>query len=49
MHSPMATDCTSASLPQGGKLWRLRYEFDRKEKLLSIGHYLSVGVRPAGR
>ena len=29
--------------PPGGKLWRLRYEFDRKEKLLSIG------VRSSGR
>jgi Arm DNA-binding domain len=35
--------------PSGGKLWRLRYEFDRKEKLLSIGPYPSVGVRSAGR
>jgi hypothetical protein len=34
--------------PPGGKLWRLRYEFDRKEKLLSIGPYPSVGVRSAG-
>jgi hypothetical protein len=30
--------------PAGGKLWRLRYEFNRKEKLLSIGPYPSVGV-----
>jgi len=28
----------------GGKLWRLRYEFERKEKLLSIGPYPSVGL-----
>ena len=35
--------------PAGGKLWRLRYELERKEKLLSIGHYPSVGVRSAGR
>ena len=35
--------------PPGGKLWRLRYEFDRKEKLLSIGPYPSAGVRSAGR
>jgi integrase len=33
--------------PAGGKLWRLRYEFNRKEKLLSIGPYLSVGVAEA--
>jgi hypothetical protein len=35
--------------PPGGKLWRLRYEFDRKKKLLSIGPYPSAGVRSAGR
>jgi hypothetical protein len=28
----------------GGKLWRLRYEFERKEKLLSIGPCPSVGL-----
>jgi integrase len=33
--------------PAGGKLWRLRYEFVRKEKLLSIGPYPSVGVADA--
>jgi Arm DNA-binding domain len=33
--------------PAGGKLWRLRYEFERKEKLLSIGPYPSVGVADA--
>jgi len=33
--------------PAGGKLWRLRYEFERKEKLLSIGPYPSVGVAEA--
>jgi hypothetical protein len=31
----------------GGKLWRLRYEFERKEKLLSIGPYPLVGVAEA--
>src|SRR5450755_5154333 len=31
----------------GGKLWRLRYEFERKEKLLSIGPYPTVGVAEA--
>jgi NAD(P)-dependent dehydrogenase (short-subunit alcohol dehydrogenase family) len=31
----------------GGKLWRLRYEFERKEKLLSIGPYPSVGLAEA--
>jgi hypothetical protein len=33
--------------PAGGKQWRLRYEFERKEKLLSIGPYPSVGVAEA--
>ena len=31
----------------GGKLWRLRYEFERKEKLLSMGPYPSSGVAEA--
>ena len=31
----------------GGKLWRLRYEFDGKEKLLSLGPYPSVGLAEA--
>jgi hypothetical protein len=43
----MAADCTSASLPLAVKLWRLRYEFNREEKLLSIGTYSSVGVPEA--
>ena len=34
--------------PAGGKLWRLRYEFERKEKLLSIGPYSAVGLADAG-
>jgi hypothetical protein len=33
----------------GGKLWRLRYEFERKEKLLSIGPYPSVRTRRSAR
>jgi hypothetical protein len=33
--------------PAGGKLWRLRYELERKEKLLSIGPYPSVGLAEA--
>lgn len=28
--------------PAGGKLWRLRYRFDRKEKLLALGAYPDV-------
>lgn len=31
----------------GGKLWRLRYEFAGKEKLLSIGPYPDVGLAEA--
>ena len=38
--------------PAGSKLWRLRYEFGRKEKLLSIGPYpdvsLATGTRSTG-
>ena len=33
--------------PAGGKLWRLRYAFERKEKLLSIGPYPAVGLADA--
>ncbi len=30
--------------PAGGKLWRLRYEIDGKEKLLSIGPYPDISL-----
>jgi hypothetical protein len=43
---PTAADCTSTSRPPAAP-WRLRYEFERKEKLLSIGPYSSVGVAEA--
>jgi integrase len=33
--------------PAGSKLWRLRYEFGRKEKLLSIGPYPDVTLADA--
>lgn len=33
--------------PAGGKLWRLRYEFGGKEKLLSLGPYPDVGLADA--
>jgi integrase len=33
--------------PSGGKLWRLRYEFGGKEKLLSIGPYPDVPLAKA--
>jgi integrase len=33
--------------PTGGKWWRLRYKFDGKEKLLSLGVYPDVGLKDA--
>lgn len=33
--------------PAGGKWWRLRYRFDGKEKLLSLGTYPDVGLKLA--
>ena len=33
--------------PRGGKWWRLRYRFDDKEKLLSLGVYPDVGLKDA--
>src|SRR5208282_5541778 len=33
--------------PTGGKWWRLRYTFDGKEKLLSLGVYPDVGLKAA--
>lgn len=33
--------------PVGGKWWRLRYTFDGKEKLLSLGVYPDVGLKDA--
>ena len=33
--------------PAGGKWWRLKYRFDNKEKLLSLGVYPDVGLRDA--
>jgi len=33
--------------PAGGKLWRLKYRFDGKEKLLSLGTYPEVGLKEA--
>jgi integrase len=33
--------------PTGGKWWRLRYRFDGKEKLLSLGVYPDVGLKDA--
>ena len=33
--------------PTGGKWWRLRYRFDGKEKLLSLGVYPDVGLKVA--
>ena len=33
--------------PAGGKWWRLRYSFDGKEKLLSLGVYPDVSLKDA--
>lgn len=33
--------------PTGGKWWRLRYRFDNKEKLLSLGVYPDVSLKAA--
>jgi integrase len=33
--------------PTGGKLWRLKYRFDRKEKLLALGRYPDVSLAEA--
>lgn len=33
--------------PNGGKWWRLKYRFDGKEKLLSMGVYPDVGLKEA--
>lgn len=33
--------------PAGGKLWRLKYRFDGKEKRLSLGAYPAVSLRDA--
>lgn len=33
--------------PTGGKLWRLKYRFEGKEKLLALGAYPEVGLKEA--
>lgn len=33
--------------PAGGKLWRLKYRFDGKEKVLALGKYPEVGLKDA--
>ncbi len=33
--------------PTGGKLWRLKYRFGGKEKLLALGAYPHVTLAPA--
>lgn len=33
--------------PTGSKLWRLKYRFDGKEKLLALGVYPAVGLKAA--
>lgn len=33
--------------PSGSKLWRLKYHYNKKEKLLSLGAYPAVGLKEA--
>ena len=33
--------------PAGGKLWRLKYRIDGREKLLAIGAYPEIGLSEA--
>lgn len=33
--------------PSGGKLWRLKYRFDRKEKRLALGRYPEISLADA--
>jgi hypothetical protein len=33
--------------PTGGKLWRMAYKYDRKQKLLSFGAYPAVSLKDA--
>ncbi len=33
--------------PSGSKLWRWRYRFDQKEKLMALGEYLIVSLKDA--
>src|SRR6185437_3564515 len=33
--------------PTGGKLWRLKYRFDGKEKLFSLGTYPDISLKEA--
>jgi hypothetical protein len=36
-----------AVMPTGGKLWRWKYRFERKEKLMALGSYPSVSLAQA--
>lgn len=33
--------------PAGKKIWRLRYKFEKREKLLTLGHYPAVSLAEA--
>ncbi len=35
--------------PTGGKLWRLKYRFGGKEKLLALGAYAELSLKEARR
>ena len=44
---PMSAGCILKVTPTGGKLWRFRYSFDGKEKLLALGTYPDVSLASA--
>jgi hypothetical protein len=35
--------------PTGSKIWRFKYRFQGKEKLISLGHYPTVAVSKDAR
>jgi hypothetical protein len=43
----MARDCTSSSLQPGGKLWRFKYRFEGKGRLLALGGYPATSLAEA--
>ena len=43
----MSAVCTCSLTPQGGRLWRLRYSLEGREKLLALGAYPDVPLKRA--
>lgn len=33
--------------PSGGRLWRYRYNFERREKMIGLGSYAGMGLKEA--